>query len=153
MNEIETKKRNKILNEDHTNINQQKRKTSQIVNITKKRKNRKFSKNNSETENIEPEKEQDTTEESDHNDFRITHKRTVKTGTTIFIPHDILKSSKIQSVAMRNKISPVGLSAIIEAIIETCDGEKSKVNLHHSQSYRYIEILYIASKFFNYKLY
>ena len=78
--------------------------------------------------------------------LRSNHKRTVKTGTNIFVPHDILRSKKLQSTAIRNNISPVGLAAIVQSLIETCGGEKEKVNLHHSQCHRYImNIIFITS--------
>ena len=32
-----------------------------------------------------------------------SHKRTVKTGTTIFIPHDVLKSPELVATSTRNK--------------------------------------------------
>ena len=72
--------------------------------------------------------------------LRRNHKRLVKTGTHIFVPHDILKSGKLQSTAMRNDISPVGLAAIVQTLIEVCDGEPEKVNLHYSQSFRCVKL-------------
>lgn len=71
-------------------------------------------------------------------EFRRSHKRAKKTGTTIFIPHDVLKSSLIVSAAVRNKISPTALSATLHSVIDACAGDSSKVNLHHSQAYRWV---------------
>ena len=64
------------------------------------------------------------------------HTRNLKTGTTIFIPHDILNSRIVQSAAIRNNISPVGLVSIVESLIESCNGDKSSINLHYSTAYR-----------------
>ena len=66
-----------------------------------------------------------------------SHKRTVKTGTTIKIPHDILKSPPLVSVATRNKIRPTKMSAVLHALINACDGDTSAVNLNYSTAQRY----------------
>lgn len=68
---------------------------------------------------------------------RRSHKRTVKTGTTIFVPHDVLKSQALVSSATRNKITPTAMSATLHALIEACDGETSAVNIHPTTAYRY----------------
>lgn len=46
-----------------------------------------------------------------------SHHRTIKTGTTIYIPYDILKSEKITSTAVRNKISHTVLSAVLRFFV------------------------------------
>jgi len=65
-----------------------------------------------------------------------SHKRMKKTGTTIFIPHNVLKSPLIVSTAVRNKISSTALSATLHSVIEACQGDATRVNLHQSQSQR-----------------
>ena len=65
------------------------------------------------------------------------HKRTVKTGTNIFIPHDILKSPGLVSAAARNQITPTAMSAILHALITACDGNPEAVNINQVQSQRY----------------
>lgn len=64
------------------------------------------------------------------------HQRTVKTGQSMFIPHDILKSPLVVSAAVRNKVKPTGLAEIASAIINTCGGDTQRFNLNHTQSYR-----------------
>ena len=66
-----------------------------------------------------------------------SHKRTVKTGTHIFVPHDILKSPSLVSTAVRNQITPTALSATVQALITACDGNSESVNIHPTQSQRY----------------
>ena len=46
-----------------------------------------------------------------------SHKRVVKSETDMHIPHDVLSSPILNSVAIRNKITPTKISAIIEAFI------------------------------------
>ena len=67
---------------------------------------------------------------------RRKHRRIVKTGQNLFIPHNILKSPLVVSVAIRNKIKPTGLALIVTAIIESCGGDTDRFNLNHTQSYR-----------------
>ena len=67
---------------------------------------------------------------------RRKHRRTVKTGQNLFIPHDILKSPLVVSAAIRNKIKPTGLSLIVTANIESYGGDTYRFNLNHTQSYR-----------------
>ena len=65
------------------------------------------------------------------------HKRTVKTGTTIALPHDFLKSPTLVSALVRNKITPTAAGAIFHALIEDNNGNASAVNLSYTQIYRY----------------
>ena len=60
--------------------------------------------------------------------------RSKKTGTDIHIPHDILKSPKLVSSSVRNRISPRALAATVEALIDSCNGDTSGVILHETQS-------------------
>lgn len=70
------------------------------------------------------------------------HRRT-KAGVNIHIPPDILKNELIQSAAIRNKISPTALSALMHSLIAACnDGDSTGLYLHHTQAYRYVEIFY-----------
>ena len=58
------------------------------------------------------ERESDTSNSDDDcsSSFKLrSHKRTIKTGTSVVIPHDILKDKNLVSVATRNKISHTGL--------------------------------------------
>ena len=67
------------------------------------------------------------------------HRRSKKRGTSIFIPHDILKNEALQSCAVRNKISPTALSSIIKTFVEACNGNSSEICLHHTQSQRLLK--------------
>lgn len=66
-----------------------------------------------------------------------THKRSVKVGTTITLPHDVLKSKKLVSASIRNDVSPTALVAIVEALIETTGGNKEAVVLSASRVHQY----------------
>ena len=68
---------------------------------------------------------------------KSTHKRTVKTGTNIWVPHDVLKSPALVSVATRNQVTPIAPAAIVTTLIETCGGDTSKLSLHWRTSFRY----------------
>ena len=80
-------------------------------------------------------------EESDSDFLPITpsrsHKRIVKTGTNLHVPHDVLKSPIIVSALTRNKITPTKASSLLTAIISACDGDPSKVSLNYTTAYRY----------------
>ena len=66
-----------------------------------------------------------------------SHYRRVKTGTTIFIPHDIFKKPGFVSNQIRNGITPTAAAASLHSLIETCDGDPSRVNLSYSTVQRY----------------
>ena len=66
-----------------------------------------------------------------------SHKRIVKTGTNLHVPHDVLKSPIIVSALTRNKITPTKASSLLSAIISACDGDPSKVSLNYTTAYRY----------------
>ena len=66
-----------------------------------------------------------------------SHKRVVKTGTSIFVAHDILKSPQVVFSSTRNKIAPTAKSATLTTIIAACGGNTDSVNLHWSTAYRY----------------
>ena len=67
----------------------------------------------------------------------LTMYRRVKTGTTIFIPHDIFKKPGFVSNQIRNGITPTAAAASLHSLIETCDGDPSRVNLSYSTVQRY----------------
>ena len=50
---------------------------------------------------------------------RRVDKRMVKSGVTIFIPHDILKSKKMVSCSMRNNTSSTKHSAVVRTVTMT----------------------------------
>ena len=84
--------------------------------------------------------EEEVSNEFQEDEFTIpeVHKiRSRKTGTDIHIPYDILKSPKLVSSSVRNGISPRALAATVEALIDSCNGVTSGVNLHETQSQRY----------------
>ena len=89
------------------------------------------------SESSEDESQKDTIPIFSLSTPKRSHKRVVKTGTTVFIPHDILKSPQVVSAATRNKITPTALSAAITTVIDACGGNTSAVNLHWSTAYRY----------------
>ena len=66
-----------------------------------------------------------------------SHKRSLKTGTTVFIPHNILKPPKVIETAIRiNKITPTALSSLFHSIICATSGNSSKVDLSYTTVYR-----------------
>ena len=88
------------------------------------------------------EEEEEVCEDEGHGMFtpppvKRSHKRTVKTGLTLEITPDFLRSPLLQQRAQRCGITPTALAATFEAFIESQGGDTSKVNLSHSQAYRY----------------
>lgn len=67
-----------------------------------------------------------------------THKRNVKKGTTIFVPHDVLKHPAVVSSATRNKLSATAIADTLRTLITVCGGDPSSVNLHFSSAHRYV---------------
>ena len=87
------------------------------------------------------------------NETKRKHRRTVKTGEKIFIPHDILKNPMVVAAAVRNKIKPTGLAQITNAIINSCGGDTEKFNLAYTQSYRLVVDFLHAFKKYRNKIY
>ena len=76
--------------------------------------------------------------EKDSDEPKRKHRRLVKTGQTLYIPPDILKSELLNSVADRNKVSSTVLSNLVAALITSLEGgDTSKFNLSHMTCYRY----------------
>ena len=85
----------------------------------------------SESSTQESEAEEPTT-----STLKRSHKRVVKKGTTIFIPHDVLKHPSLVSFNARNKLSTTAISNTIETLMSVCDGDPSAVSLHYSTAHR-----------------
>ena len=76
-----------------------------------------------------------------------SHKRTVKTGVEVFIPHDFLKSPKVVQSLVRNNISSTAISAVMHTIIESFGGETEKLSLSFKTMQRYsAEVLEIVNE-------
>ena len=71
-----------------------------------------------------------------------SHKRVVKKGTMIFIPHDVLKHPSLLSSNARNKLSTTAISNTIETLISVCDGDPRAVSLHYSTAHRRFFFVY-----------
>ena len=67
----------------------------------------------------------------------VSHKRMKKTGTWIFLSHDILKSPDVVSTATRNNVTPTALSEIVKCLISAGGGDPGRVCLNYSTAYRY----------------
>ncbi|KAG0716500.1 hypothetical protein GWK47_009569 [Chionoecetes opilio] len=63
-------------------------------------------------------------------DLSVTHShhRKIHTGTSAFIPHDILKRPKLVSLATRMKMTPTQQAAFTTALIEEAGGDPGSVN-------------------------
>ena len=51
-----------------------------------------------------------------------SHKRSVKTGVGVHIPHDILKAPIVVQALVRNKIFSSAISAVMHEIVATSKG-------------------------------
>lgn len=67
---------------------------------------------------------------------RRSHRRTVKTGTQIFIPHDAIADSGVVGYEARTHNTVTHTIGFLSTIIDRFGGDKSKVNLSYSQAYR-----------------
>ena len=85
----------------------------------------------SESSTQESEAEEPTT-----SSLKRSHKRVVKEGTMIFIPHDVLKHPSLVSSNARNKLLTTAISSTIETLISVCDGDPRAVSLHYSTVHR-----------------
>lgn len=56
-----------------------------------------------------------------------SHRRTLRTGEHVFIPHDILKSPELVALSTRMKLSPAQQSAFTETLIEEVGGDPTKI--------------------------
>lgn len=85
----------------------------------------------------------DNDEEDDGNDAEAeqdqipgpsnsSHKRKARPGTPAFIPHDILRSPKLVSIAARMKMTPTQQAAFTKAIIKESGGDSSKVTISYA---------------------
>ena len=64
------------------------------------------------------------------------HVRQHKTGTHIFVPHDIMKNASLVSIYARNGVSPTAMSSILHTLIEECGGDPSCVSLSYATANR-----------------
>jgi len=64
------------------------------------------------------------------------HRRDTRTGTPAFVPHNILKSPKVVSLATRMKLTPAQQAAFPPAIIEESGGDTSKVSVLYATADR-----------------
>lgn len=69
-------------------------------------------------------------------DTKRSHHRKKRTGTSVFIPHDILQRPKLVSLATRMKLTPAQQSAFTEAFIEETGGDNTKVSTSYASADR-----------------
>ena len=65
-----------------------------------------------------------------------SHHRSARTGTKAFIPHNILESPKLVSIATRMNITPTQQSALIAAVIVESGGDVSRVSTSYATADR-----------------
>ena len=64
------------------------------------------------------------------------HSRISKTGTSLFVPYDIMKNPAFVSAYVRNGISPTAMSAVLHELITVCGGDPLKVSLSYATANR-----------------
>ena len=132
MKEVEEKNEKKILE-----INKRKQKE-----IDRLKKNVALNENEIDEilNDIETEKDADKS-----NDFVIIeppnkktrlHRRTVKTGQNLFIPHNVLNHPLVVANALRNNISPTVLSSLFHDIILSVNGDPDRFSISYSSLHR-----------------
>ena len=65
------------------------------------------------------------------------HKRQIKSGEHILVPHDILQNSNVIAWSVRNNISNTKMNSFVHLMISICGGDVSKINLSSSSAHRY----------------
>ena len=66
-----------------------------------------------------------------------SHKRSVKTGVGVHLPHNILKVPNVVQALVRNKTSSAAISAVMHEIVATSEGDPSKLSLSYASTERY----------------
>ena len=61
-----------------------------------------------------------------------SHHRLVRPGTSVFIPHDIMKRPSLVTLATRMKMTPTQQAAFTEALIEETGGDVAKVSTSYA---------------------
>lgn len=75
--------------------------------------------------------------DDDANEIKTrSHSRSVKTGTSIFIPYDILSRPSIVQMATRLKITPSQQTAFLTALIEETGGDPNNISMSYSTADR-----------------
>ena len=64
------------------------------------------------------------------------HRRTIKKGVTIYIPHDIMKNENIVASYTRNKISTTAISSFLRTLITECGENPDAVTLGYGSTFR-----------------
>ena len=59
-----------------------------------------------------------------------------KTGVNVFLPPDILKSPKVVSSLVRNKITPTAITSVLHDIVEAAGSDPKKLHLSHQYAWR-----------------
>ena len=66
-------------------------------------------------------------------------KHLLKTGTTIFIPYDVLQNPSLVLSNIRHKLPATAISTTTETLILVCDGDPSAVNLYYLTAHRQVD--------------
>lgn len=61
-----------------------------------------------------------------------SHHRTVRTGTTAFIPHDIVRRPKLVALATRLKMTPTQQASYTQALIAEVGGDSTKFAISYT---------------------
>lgn len=65
------------------------------------------------------------------------HRREIKSGEHIFVPHDILKNPNVVAWSVRNNVSNTKMNSFVHMMVSVCGGDVSKINLSASSAHRY----------------
>lgn len=66
-----------------------------------------------------------------------SHHRSARTGTTAFIPHDIMQRPKLVTLATRLKMTPTQQAAYTKALVAEAGGDTSKIASSYTTAYKY----------------
>ncbi|KAL7639231.1 UNVERIFIED_CONTAM: hypothetical protein RMT77_010765 [Armadillidium vulgare] len=65
------------------------------------------------------------------------HRRGIKSGEHIFVPHDILKNPNVVAWSVRNNVSNIKMNSFVYMMVSVCGGDVSKINLSASSAHQY----------------
>ncbi|RXG72673.1 hypothetical protein Avbf_02847 [Armadillidium vulgare] len=65
------------------------------------------------------------------------HRKEIKSGEHIFVPHDILKNPNVVAWSVRNNVSNTKMNSFVHMMISVCGGDVSKIDLSVNSAHRY----------------
>ena len=88
--------------------------------------------------------ETDNERETPELEIKRKHKRIVRPGTHIFVPHDILYDQDLQQHCERLGMTPTQTASVIRKFVEKTGGDPSKIACSYSTADRYRQLFSLS---------